>query len=229
MRAFIATPRRAIAARWRRLLETLGTKVADCADIEALRRSAASGDGGLALVDWELAGLGPRRRIKSLTTRLGNLRVVLFGGARMLYGPDCARALSAGAAGLLCEEDSDEALLRGLRAQLDSIPDAEALLLSPGGTLRVDTLRRLVELRAPSGKWRAAAGLTPLEFDLLCVLLRHPSTALPRQGLMARLWGERSQSVNPEVVDHHVASLRRKLGRAGALIRTVRGIGYELA
>jgi two-component system response regulator MprA len=71
--------------------------------------------------------------------------------------------------------------------------------------------------------------LTPREFDLLALFLRHPNQVLTRSTLMQRVWGEDffGESNVLEVV---VGNLRRALEAADEprLIQTVRGVGYVL-
>jgi DNA-binding response OmpR family regulator len=71
----------------------------------------------------------------------------------------------------------------------------------------------------------AEAKLTPTEFDLLMHLARHPRTVLPRERLLADVWGWADAS-GTRTVDSHIKGLRRKLG--ADLIRTVHGVGYAL-
>jgi DNA-binding response OmpR family regulator len=67
--------------------------------------------------------------------------------------------------------------------------------------------------------------LTPTEFDLLVHLAGRPRTVLPRERLLADVWGW-AEGCGTRTVDSHVKALRRKLG--ADLIRTVHGIGYAL-
>ncbi|MEU5907967.1 response regulator transcription factor [Micromonospora sp. NPDC047527] len=67
--------------------------------------------------------------------------------------------------------------------------------------------------------------LTPTEFDLLVHLAGRPRTVLPRERLLADVWGWGDGS-GTRTVDSHVKALRRKLG--ADLIRTVHGVGYAL-
>jgi DNA-binding response OmpR family regulator len=67
--------------------------------------------------------------------------------------------------------------------------------------------------------------LTPTEFDLLVHLAGRPRTVLPRERLLAEVWGW-TESCGTRTVDSHVKALRRKLG--ADLIRTVHGVGYAL-
>lgn len=69
------------------------------------------------------------------------------------------------------------------------------------------------------------AHLTPTEFDLLLHLAGHPRTVLPRERLLADVWGWADAS-GTRTVDSHIKGLRRKLG--SDLIRTVHGVGYAL-
>jgi DNA-binding response OmpR family regulator len=69
------------------------------------------------------------------------------------------------------------------------------------------------------------AHLTPIEFDLLLHLAGQPRTVLPREALLAKVWGW-SHVTGTRTVDSHVKALRRKLG--ADLIRTVHGVGYAL-
>ena len=48
-----------------------------------------------------------------------------------------------------------------------------------------------------------------------------------RHDLLTQVWGYQPE-VNSRTVDTHVKRLRQKLGEAGALIETVRGLGYRL-
>jgi DNA-binding response OmpR family regulator len=67
--------------------------------------------------------------------------------------------------------------------------------------------------------------LTPIEFDLLRHLASRPRAVLPRERLLAQVWGWADAS-GTRTVDSHVKALRRKLGTD--VIRTVHGVGYAL-
>jgi two-component system response regulator MprA len=71
--------------------------------------------------------------------------------------------------------------------------------------------------------------LTPREFDLLELFMRHPNQVLTRSTLMQRVWGEDffGESNVLEVV---IGNLRRSLesNDRPRVIQTVRGIGYVL-
>ena len=69
--------------------------------------------------------------------------------------------------------------------------------------------------------------LTLKEFEMLCALLESRDVVLTRNQLLDRVWGY-SFDGGSRTVDVHVRTLRQKLGVAGDLIVTVRGIGYKI-
>ena len=71
--------------------------------------------------------------------------------------------------------------------------------------------------------------LTPREFDLLELFLRHPGMALTREGMLSGVWGYQFLG-GSNVIDSYVRYLRKKLELPGQerLIHTVRGVGYAL-
>lgn len=68
--------------------------------------------------------------------------------------------------------------------------------------------------------------LTALEFRLLHTLASRQGRVQTREVLLEDVWGLHL-NVETRTVDTHVKRLREKLGEAGALIRTVRSVGYR--
>lgn len=69
--------------------------------------------------------------------------------------------------------------------------------------------------------------LTPREYAMLETLARHVGQPLTRPELRDRVWGG-DYDTDSNVVDVYVGYLRRKLGDHGAMIETVRGVGYRM-
>ena len=132
-------------------------------------------------------------------------------GSRAISLPGLEPALELGAA------QSREGLLVRLRRWRD---ERERLRFQD---LVLDTRTRTVR------RGRRAIELTPIEFALLELFLRHPRRVLTRRFIYLRVWGfdfgPTSNSLNV-----HVGCLRRKTQEAGEqrLIHTVRGVGYVL-
>ncbi len=68
--------------------------------------------------------------------------------------------------------------------------------------------------------------LTRAEFRLLWALVQRPGRVFSRNELIDRITAGESFIIDRNV-DVHVSSIRKKLGDAGKLIATVRGVGYK--
>ena len=69
--------------------------------------------------------------------------------------------------------------------------------------------------------------LTLKEYQLLCLLMKNQGAVLTRDVLLENIWGYGNES-ETRTVDVHIRTLRQKLGAGGALIETVRGVGYRM-
>ena len=94
--------------------------------------------------------------------------------------------------------------------------------LFTAGSLAVDVKRRAVTVDGEP------VILTYKEFELLCYLLENRGVVLSRDQILTKIW-DYNDSGETRTVDVHIRTLRQKLGDAGALIETVRGVGYRLA
>ena len=99
-------------------------------------------------------------------------------------------------------------------------PAAEDKLFT-AGPLAVDVKRRAVTVDGEP------VILTYKEFELLCYLLENRGVVLSRDQILTKIW-DYNYSGETRTVDVHIRTLRQKLGDAGALIETVRGVGYRL-
>ena len=70
--------------------------------------------------------------------------------------------------------------------------------------------------------------LTSKEFGLLAELMRRPGRVMTRDRMLELVWGS-DITVTSRTIDTHLKRLREKLGPAGDLIETVRGVGYRFA
>ena len=99
-------------------------------------------------------------------------------------------------------------------------PAAEDKLFT-AGSLAVDVKRRAVTVDGEP------VILTYKEFELLCYLLENRGVVLSRDQILTKIW-DYNYSGETRTVDVHIRTLRQKLGDAGALIETVRGVGYRM-
>lgn len=86
------------------------------------------------------------------------------------------------------------------------------------GDVNLELLKRTVT------KDGAEISLTPMEYDLLCLLGKNKNIALSREKLLGEIWGYEFEGES-RTVDVHVASLRKK---TGLRIVSIPKIGYRL-
>ncbi len=69
--------------------------------------------------------------------------------------------------------------------------------------------------------------LTSTEFKILTLLSQKKGWVFTRDQILDHLWGQ-EKAVLDRTVDVHIRHLREKLGKAGSLIKNIRGVGYKL-
>ncbi len=75
-------------------------------------------------------------------------------------------------------------------------------------------------------KGNVSISLTPTEFDLLRLFMKHPRRVFTRETLLNRIWGY-DYIGDTNIVDVHISHLRDKIGdKPPRLIRTHYGVGY---
>ena len=141
-------------------------------------------------------------------------------------------------------QESDK--VRGLRGGADDyltkpftnaelVARVEALLRRSAGRrrgpTRCTTTASCASTRRPGGRSSTASEvrLTPTEFRLLNVLVRHAGAVLSPNQLLAQAWDDPT-GIGPERVKFAVLRLRRKLGWTdpdASPIESVRGFGYR--
>lgn len=104
-----------------------------------------------------------------------------------------------------------EALLRRLGRTPSTIQVGDLVVDSDAGAVLVDG---------------AAVELTATEFRLVSHLAAHRGQVVSKTQLLTSVWGY--DDYDPNLVEVNISALRRKLGGAGKLVRTVRGLGYVL-
>ena len=88
------------------------------------------------------------------------------------------------------------------------------------GKIVLDTATRTVTVSGENVE------LTYKEYELLKLLLSHPGLVYSRQQILEKIWGV-DFNMDTRTVDMHIKTLRQKLGVQGAVIQTIRNVGYK--
>lgn len=136
---------------------------------------------------------------------------------------DRVQGLDVGADDYLVKPFAFPELLARVRALLRRPP------LQAGNLLQMDDLEMDVAQREVRRAGKRIE-LSPREFALLELLLRHPSQVLTRTQILERVWSFDFFN-DSNVVDVYIGYLRRKIdhGHARPLIKTIRGVGYRIS
>jgi len=197
-----------------RALEEAGYPTFCASSGEEAVRLASAGEFRLVILDLVMPDMDGRAVLARLLRGHPEQAVL------MLSCVDDARTKAAcldlGALDYLTKPFALEELLARVRVRLRGDPRHQVLR---SGELSLDVGR----MQADTGHGPIA--LTRLEFLLLKELMEHADQAVPKEQLLASIWGYHDPGSN--VVDVCVRRLRSKLGYK--LIKTVRGAGYQLA
>jgi DNA-binding response OmpR family regulator len=220
-RILVVDDDRDIRGLLRELLVRAGYDVAEAESGKAGLREFYASPPDLVLLDVsmpELDGWQTLERIRDLsevpvmmlTARAGELEKV--------------RGLKGGADDYVTKPFGRQELLARVEALLRrSGPRAEEPTTYGDGVVTIDFAQREVAVRGNK------VVLTPLEFKLLTVFVRHPNQVLSHDQLLELVWGD-ALSGSRARAKLYVGYLRTKLSEAGAeesLIETVRGFGYR--
>ena len=135
---------------------------------------------------------------------------------------DVVMGLDAGADDYIVKPFSPRILM----ARIDSVLRRRSRMpISPAGVIKIGTVvidaaRHEVTVDA------ARIALTPREFNILHFLASRPGYVFGRRRIAEAIHGDRVPETS-RAVDVQIATLRRKLGDAGARIETIRGAGYR--
>ena len=202
-------------------LESQGFEAAGFALPSAFWRALEKQSPELVLLDIMLPeedGLAILKKLRA-APETRRLPVVLLTAKNSEF--DRVIGLDNGADDFISKPFSMLELIARIRAVLRRSAPAQAVRAYQIGPLFVSPEQHIVRVDGEN------VTLTNKEFELLCLLFDNQGIVLTRQVLMDRVWGFEAEREN-RTLDVHIRTLRVKLGAAGCLIETVRGVGYKL-
>jgi two-component system, OmpR family, response regulator CpxR len=97
----------------------------------------------------------------------------------------------------------------------------------PGGRIEVSGIALDPGTREVTVNGKAVE-FTTFEFDILELLMRNAGRVLSRDALMENFYNRKATPFDRSI-DMHISHLRKKLENGDALIKTIRGVGYQFS
>ncbi len=176
----------------------------------------------LILLDWMLpdqSGLKLLSRIRG-DRNFNALPVIMLTAKSM--EEDKVAGLDQGADDYITKPFSPRELTARIKALIRRKMPEHAELAMKAGPLTVDPVSCRVSIDDEPVEIGHA------EFKLLRFLIAHPERVFTRGQLLDKVWGDHAV-LEERTVDVHILRLRKALGRADFLIKTVRSVGYMLS
>ncbi len=176
----------------------------------------------LILLDWMLpdqSGLKLLSRIRG-DRHFNTLPVIMLTAKSM--EEDKVAGLDQGADDYITKPFSPRELTARIKALIRRKMPEHAELAMRAGPLTLDPVSCRVSIDDEPVEIGHA------EFKLLRFLIAHPERVFTRGQLLDKVWGDHAV-LEERTVDVHILRLRKALGRADFLIKTVRSVGYMLS
>ena len=201
-------------------LEREGYEVAGALTGEEALESARANPPGLILLDLMLPGVNGLEVCRRLRAGGATRRIPIIMLTAKGEEEDIVRGLELGADDYVVKPFSHKVVLARIAAALRRAGEEPGARVLEIGDLSLDRERYQVSL---GGK---PLDLTQSEFAILGALMAKPGKVMTRRQLIADIRGGEI-TVTDRSIDVHVTALRKKLGRQGERIVTVRGVGYR--
>ena len=207
-------------------LEKEGWKSRHAPDAEAALAALRQANFSACILDLMLPGMDGLSFLKVVRSMsILNPMPVIIASARD-DETDIVSGLELGADDYLPKPFSPKVMAARLRAVLRRTKNP-----NEGKRSETDILERSGISLNPSRHETKVGGiaidLSATEFAILELFMREPGRVFTRERIIDFVKGP-DYPVTDRAIDVHILSIRRKLGEAGTLVETVRGIGYRL-
>ena len=174
----------------------------------------------LILLDIMLEDEDGLQILKKLRTRADPRKIPVILVTANSSEIDRVKGLDAGADDYICKPFGVMEMIARVKALLRRAAGEQSSLLVCGD-VTLDKEKRMVYVHGDPVE------TTYKEFELLGLLMKNHGIVISRDVIMERVW-ESSFEGESRTIDVHVRSLRQKLGASGAMIKTIRNVGYMI-
>ena len=172
----------------------------------------------LILLDVMLGGMSGFKMAERLRKDLDNKIPIVFLTAKDTER-DMLTGFSAGGDDYISKPFSLHEVLARVKAVLRRAQREEIPALLKAGNISLDFEKKIVVANGERLK------LSPKEFGILSMLVRHPGRVFTREEILAEVW-HGDAFVLDRTVDVHIARIRRKLGDGAVHLTNRQGYGY---
>jgi two-component system phosphate regulon response regulator PhoB len=194
------------------------------AGLAAIRRDPPD----LVILDLMLPGIQGAEVARQVRTTPATARLPILMLTAKAEESDQVAGLATGADDYVTKPYSTKVVIARVEALLRRAAGAAGTSTGGGAMqIRVGPVQADLAVHAVTVEG-AEIKLTLTEFKLLVALLQAPKRVLSRADLIARVMGP-GIVITSRTIDVHIAAIRKKLGDYGEMIRTIRGVGYQLS
>ncbi|WP_420475138.1 response regulator [Noviherbaspirillum sp. ST9] len=203
-------------------LKDAGCRVTAVDTVQSAWDSIRHSRPNLVLLDWMLPDQSGLRLLSRLRAEreYRDLPVIMLTAKSM--EEDKIAGLDSGADDYITKPFSPRELAARVNAMLRRNAPEKAAGVIRVGPVTLDPLSVAVRLNEEKLE------IGHSEFKLLKFLMSHPERVYSRGQLIDKVWGDQVL-IEERTVDVHILRLRKVLGNAGYLIKTVRSVGYKLS
>ncbi len=175
----------------------------------------------MVLVDVMLPDEDGLSIVRKLRTRSDTKRIPIIMATAKTSELDKVKGLDMGADDYVTKPFGVMELISRVKALMRRSYGMDEDKVLEFGPLRMDNEKRMVTVN------NSPCELTYKEYELLKLLMLNAGIVSSRDVILDRIWGTDFEGES-RTLDMHIKTLRQKLGSAGAMIRTVRNVGYML-
>lgn len=165
----------------------------------------------------DLDGFELCKIIKS-NSSMETIKVIMLTAKKM--EEDILKGFESGAIDYISKPFSNKILLARIKAHLENM-DIKSSIYSYEN-ISLDPVKNTVTVEG------VLIELTNFEFKILQTFMKNTGVVFSRSQLLSYLRGDGGYDISERAIDVQILNLRRKLGKFGSYIETIRGVGYKL-